>query len=91
MGILKKIFGTKTQSIDDSIEEWNDVEVLQNFMQFMGRVQIGTEFVQDDNGFIVAEVLHIQCGDKEVKSPPLVLDWPLEPVAWPEDAERTVN
>lgn len=89
-----KIFGwnrKKTPSIEELIEGWTDVEILQNFMAFMGPVGISTEFIQNDVGFIVAEVLHIQCGDNVITSPPLQLDWPLEPIAFPEEHKEKLN
>lgn len=60
-------------------------------MSFFPRVGIGTELIQNDVGFVTAEVLHIQCGDSVITSPPLPMDWPLEPVAFPEEHRETLN
>lgn len=85
------IFKRKEFKLEDMIEGWSDVECLQNFMKFFPRVGVGTEFIQDEHGFITAQVLHTQCGLNVVTSPPLPLDWPLEPVAFPEDYKKGLN
>jgi len=91
MNIFKKLWKTETPTIEEQMEGWSDVECLTNFMKFFSRVGIGTEFIQDEHGFITAQVLHTQCGLNAVTSPPLPLDWPLEPVAFPEDYKKGLN
>lgn len=95
-----KIFswGKKTQTnrtiTEEEIESWSDEDCLKNFMKFMNRVGLSTSFVENDVGFIVAETLHAHCGDYCISSPELQLDWPLEPVVFPEiepDARRRLN
>lgn len=91
MKTLFNFFKKTVPSIELQIEGWTDVQCLENFMKFIPRVGIGTEFIQDIHGFFTHEVLHIKCGDLEVTSPPLMLDWPLEPVAFPEMLTEKMN
>lgn len=70
------------------MKEWTDEETLRNFLSFMPRVGIGTEFVQDKYGFITHQTLHIQCGNEVFTSYQRELDFPLEPVVWPGDTKH---
>lgn len=83
--IFKTKTKTKTPNINELMDGWTDKECLQNFCAFMPRVGVSAEHVQDEYGFITHQVLNIRCGDNLVSSPPLELDWPLEPVVFPEE------
>lgn len=91
MSILSKIIGTKTPSIEEQMKGWDDRECLQNFMKFIPRVGLGTDLIQDEHGFITHKVLQIQCGGFVIVSPPIELDWPLEPVVFPEEHKGRLN
>lgn len=73
--------------------EPTDEVLLRQFLTILqgGRVQISPEFIQNDVGFVVASVLNIQCGDFQMHSPPIMLDWPMEPVAFPEEHKELLN
>lgn len=80
-----------TNFIDEMINEWDDEEVLINFGKFLDRVRIGTTFIENDEGAIIGQGISLVCGDKAVMSEPNPLDWPLQRVPLPEDANLTVK
>ncbi len=82
--MAKKSFDER---LDAKLETWDDEECLFNFSKFFERVGLSTEFVQDDDGLIVAQVLKMNVGSKVIASAPQVLEWPLQPVAFPDDDE----
>lgn len=69
-------------------DKWSDEEVLANFLMFLNRVDLHNEILQDKHGFMTHQRLHIICGKKIVTSPPVALDWPMEPVSMPIDKEE---
>ena len=77
--------------IDKKIKEWDDTETLENFMKFFDRVDIATQFVQNDDGLLVAQVLVFKSGDKIVISDPSELEWPLQPMPIPESFEGRLD
>lgn len=91
MKIINLLRNWFVPSIEDQMQEWDDEECLKNFLRFIPRIGIGTEFVQNDVGMITHQVLKIVCGEFTFTSHPRQLEWPLEPVALPEDFEGTVN
>lgn len=88
---IKNIFKRKPPSIEEQMQDWDDKECLRNFLRFIPRIGIGTQFIQNDVGFITHQVLEIQCGDQVFISHPRELDWPLEPVAFPEEHKEHLN
>lgn len=80
-----------TEKIEKAMEEWTDEECLFNFTKFLERVGISCEFVQDDDGIVVAQVMSIHCGSFVVNSEPQALQWPLQPVPLPEELKDQVN
>lgn len=84
-------FNRKRSNLEEQIEGWSDIECLKHFLMFIPRVGIGTQFVQNDVGFITHQVMEIQCGDQVFVSNPRQLDWPLEPVAFPEEHKGRLN
>lgn len=91
MKFLKKFFKQKLPDIEIQMKEWGDEECLMNFLRFIPRIGIGVEFVQNDVGFITHQLLKIHCGNHVFTSHPRELDWPLEPVAFPEDQAEHLN
>jgi len=76
---------TKTKDkLLEKIAKWSAEECLMNFSKFFTRVNLSTEFVQDDEGLIVAEVLIMNVDDKKIVSDPQPLEWPLLPAPLPE-------
>lgn len=86
--MLSKIKNLLAPSLESQIKTWDDIEVLENLSKFFPRVSIGTEFVQNQHGFLTHEVLRLICGDNTMSSPPRLLDWPLEPVAYPGEKDK---
>lgn len=82
--MAKKSFDER---LDVKLETWDDEECLFNFSKFFERVGLSTEFVQDDDGLIVGQVLIMNVGTKVIRSSPQQLEWPLQPVAFPDDDE----
>lgn len=78
-------------SIESQMDGWDDKECLRNFLRFIPRVGIGTQFIQNDVGFITHQVLEIVCGDQVFVSHPREMDWPLEPVAFPDEHKEKLN
>lgn len=76
---------TKIKPLEKQIETWTDEECLYNFTKFFGRVNMSTEFIQDEEGVITHEILHMFCGNKLISSGPQQLEWPVKPLALPED------
>jgi hypothetical protein len=74
-----------TDKFTDKIEKWDDEECLFNFSRFFNRVGISTEFIQDEDGLIVAQMLIMNCGDKIIRSEPQLLEWPLQPASVDEE------
>lgn len=91
MKIFSKIFKRSTSPLESQIKGWSDVECITNFMKFFPRVGVSTEFIQNKYGFITHQTLNIQCGNNLVQAHPIELDWPLEPVAFPEEHEGKLN
>lgn len=79
--MAKKTF---EERLKKGLEKWSDEECLNYFTMFLNRIEVGSGFLQDDNGFFTHEVLQIACGEKMTTSDPMRLDWPLEPVRMPE-------
>jgi len=77
--------------IDKKLEEWDDEKTLENFMKFFDRVDVGTQFIQNDDGLLVAQVVVFRCGEKVVVSDPRELEWPLQPMPVPESFEGRLN
>lgn len=73
------------------IDKMSDVEVLEHLTKFFHRIDIGTEFIQDKYGFLVAQKVHLMVGECLWSSEPRPLAWPLEPVAFPEDRKEKLN
>jgi len=86
--MAKKSFDER---LDGKLETWSNEECLFNFSKFFERVGLSTEFIQDTEGLIVAQVLVMNVGDKKIVSEPQMLEWPLQPVPLPEDAGVKLN
>ncbi len=74
-----------TDKLSAKIETWDNEECLFNFSKFFSRVNLATEFVQNEDGLIVAQILIMNVGDKKIVSDPQPLDWPLQPAPLPDD------
>ena len=74
------------------IEEWSDSDCLKAFIKFFPRIQISTEFIQDnDSGLIAHQIMVVGCGDMVIPSEPMALPWPLQPANVPEEAKVNAN
>lgn len=87
----KKIRARLAPNIEEQMKVWDDEECLMNFLRFIPRIGIGVEFIQNDVGFITHQLLKIHCGNHVFASHPRELDWPLEPVAFPEEHEEKLH
>lgn len=87
----KKSIEKKTKKFEELLELWSDEECLYNFTKFLDRVQIGSGFVQDENGFFTHEIVEMKCGESILQSDPLELDWPLELVKFPEELKKDLH
>lgn len=88
---ITKWFKRKLPSIEEQMQDWDDAECLRNFLRFIPRIGIGTQFIQNDVGFVTHQLLEIQCGEHVFISHPRELDWPMEPVAFPEEHREKLN
>ena len=67
----------KTELQEHINEKWNDEEVLENFALFLDKVNVGTTFVQNEDGALTHSVCAFQVGDKIIVSDPAEFEWPL--------------
>lgn len=79
------------KNIDKIIAEGTDEDVLKAFYKFFERVNVGTEFVLDDDDLIVAEVFNVTCGDKMFSSAPWEFPWPLQYLPMPDAFKEKLN
>lgn len=84
-------FWKKTTTIEEGLKSWTDEECLANFSKFFTRVSMTTQFVQDDDGLLTHQILTTACGDKYMASSPQELEWPLQPMPFPEDQKGMLN
>jgi hypothetical protein len=76
----------------ERLDSWTDEECLFNLSKFFTRCHMTTEFVQDnESGYITHELLLVLCGDKVIPSAPIPLDWPLQPIEFPEDEAKAAG
>ncbi len=78
---------TKKDKLQEKIEAWSDEDCLFEFSKFFTRVGLSTEFIQDSEGLIVAQVLKMNVGNAVIVSAPQELEWPLQPVPLPDTEE----
>lgn len=84
-------FFKKTPTIEDMVDTYEDEALLVEFVKFLERIDISTQFIQDSDGLLTHQVLFIKCGDKTTNSDPMQLDWPLQPLPMPEAFKDKVN
>lgn len=64
--------------VDDIIETADDETLLQYFIKFLSRVDIATQFINNDKGLITHQVLIGMCGEYAFNSTPEQLQHPLQ-------------
>ena len=78
-------------NIAKMIKEWTDEEVLINLTPFFDRINLGVDFIEDDDGLITHQVLCVVAGDKLIASEMKELDWPMQRLPIPEAFKGTIN
>ena len=66
------------------ISEWSDEECLAVFSSFFERINLSSQFIENDDGLLTHQVMTIQCGDKIIVSDPSQFDWPLQVLPRPQ-------
>lgn len=81
-----KLFKKKIETliIEDMIKTYDDEALLVEFVKFLDRIDVSTQFIQDSDGLLTHQVLFIKCGEKMANSDPMQLDWPLQPLPMPD-------
>jgi hypothetical protein len=73
------------------MKKWTDEEALTNFATMLKRVNVTTEFIETEEGVIIAQVLLAACGDKFFTSAPREFDWPLQHMPMPDAFKESLN
>lgn len=74
------------------LEKMTDEEVLAStYLTLATRVDIATEFVQNEEGALTHETLILKCGDKVFTSEPQPFEWPLQMLPVPEALKKKLN
>lgn len=81
----------KIKNIDKIIADGTDEEVLTAFHKFLQRVSVSTEFLQDEDDLVYAEIFTATCGDKMFASEPYEFEWPLQYLPIPEAFKERLN
>ena len=84
MGVFS-MFRRKPPDMAKMVEEWDDIECLENFSKFFERIDFSTTLHQDADGFVTHQSLVMQCGNATITSPPMPFEWPMEPLPFPDD------
>lgn len=66
------------KKIVKGLETWTDEEVLILFSLFFDRVNIASQFIENEDGLLTHQVMTITSGEKIMVSDPAELEWPLQ-------------
>jgi len=86
--LSKKTFEQKLQA---KIEDGTPEEILELFSYFLDDVGVNTQFIQNDDGLIIGQVVIFRCDDKVIVSEPQELEWPLQPLPMPDAMKGNLN
>ncbi len=77
--------------ITTNLKTWSDEETLENFSKFLGRVNLSTQMLENDEGAVIGHILGAIVGEKVIFAEPVLLDWPLMPVPAPSVGDNLVT
>lgn len=82
----------KIKTLEEQIAEWSDEECLQQFSKFLQRIEVRSEFIQDEEDELYThERLIVSCGEKFFSSDPQELEWPLQMLPMPDAFKKVLN